>query len=215
MENQQQLKVTDLNPQSRLLITNEEKLLYVGNLHFLYGIKWMLLSIACFTLATALVAMVWVGGGSIMRPSIFYPLMLLLITGAATWITYSMPFWRSFFVITSERALIGFGQFTIKQEQVLPHQMEDWEIRENYFETLLGCGHLTLRLLEGRQIRLIEIPYLRNPHMFTRFLDEISPIHSRTEKEGFTPSPHPPSQPELKIAPPSPAADPPPQRPRA
>lgn len=170
-----------LNEQSRLLITNEEKVLYSGNLHAMYGIKWMLLSILCLALATLIAATGWLEGEPLFSMPRLIPVMILLLGGIICWIIYAMPFWRTFFVVTDERAIIGFGQFTIKEEQILPYQMEDWEIQENYLETLLGYGHLTLRLIEGRQLRIIHIPYLKKPHMFTRYLDEISPIRSRTE----------------------------------
>lgn len=191
-----------LNEQSRLLITNEEKVLYVGSLHPMYGIKWMIFSVACFALATAITGLVWMDGRDLLRPYPLIPLALLLITGFACWVTYSMPFWRSFFVITDDRAIIGFGQFTIKEEQILPHQMEDWEIQENYFETLLGYGHVTLRMLEGRQIRTLHIPYLRQPHLFTRFLDEISPIRARVKEETFDGPDNPPTRQQLNQSPP-------------
>lgn len=198
-----------LNEQCRILITNDEKVLYMGSLHFLYGFRWLLLTFATFGVATAILANAWVNTADVTRPIILIPSALLFVTGCATWLTYAMPFWRSFFVITDQRALIGIGQFTIVQEQILPHQLEDWELRENYFETMLGFGHLTLRLLEGRQLRIINIPYLRQPHLFTRFLDEISPIKSRPQEDNFgnlskEPQPEPPTpekQPQPKAPP--------------
>ncbi|MBI1309236.1 MAG: hypothetical protein GC129_05250 [Proteobacteria bacterium] len=168
----------------RVLITEDETVVYNGHFHFMLGIKWLLLSLAL--LATG----AFLAYGTLYMPppdgTAIQPTLMvraLSITAAVMafgfLIWYLLPFWRSFLVITNQRCLVGVGHFTSVQEQVLPYQLEDWELRQNFFESLLSYGHITLRLIEGRQLRIVHIPYAAEPHTFLRKLEELCPPEIR------------------------------------
>jgi hypothetical protein len=179
----------DLSHHTRQLITDDEKVVHIGKLHPFTGLRWLLVSL--FNLGFAL----FMGWGTLwmktspsavtISPSDPVPTLTLLLcfgglaAATAFFAYYLLPFWRSFLIITDKRALIGVGHFTCVQEQVLPYQLEDWEIRQNFFESLLDYGHITLRLLEGHSIRTIFIPHVWHPHAFMREIEELCPAEHR------------------------------------
>lgn len=177
-----------LTKPSSALITEGEKVAYNGSLHFMMGFKWLACALLCLGVSAALMF------GSLFTPptygtalqpeTIMHALAITIgLVGLGFLMWYLLPFWRSFLVVTNQRALIGVGHFTSVQEQVLPYQLEDWEIRQNFFESLLGYGHVTLRLIEGRQLRIIYIPYTAQPHQFMHHLEELCPPEIRSSAQ--------------------------------
>lgn len=179
-----------LKQASSALFTEGEKVTFRGHLHFMMGFRWLALALLCLSIGA------YTAFGSLtLHPAEQPDVLRRLITLTATFagfcllIWYLIPFWRSFMVITNQRALIGVGHFTSVHEQILPYQLEDWEIRQNIFESMLGYGHLTLRLTEGRQLRIIFLPYIAHPHQFMHHLEQLCPPDIRASSSRIAISP--------------------------
>jgi hypothetical protein len=174
-----------LTQPSSALITEGEKVTYCGRLHFMMGVEWLVLALLCLAIGACLAfgtLFVPFHYAAPVQPStIMHALAFVAaFVGFCFLIWYLLPFWRSFLVITNRRALVGVGHFVSVQEQILPYQLEDWEIRQNFFESLLGYGHVTLRLIEGRQLRIIYLAYVAHPHQFMHHLEELCPPDIRS-----------------------------------
>lgn len=136
----------------RLLVPGEE-VIYTARLHPLYGFPWLLGGLALFA-----AGWLW---------SWFWLLAIIPL------VIYYLPFYHFELAVTTQRLLLRQGRFGVMTEGTLAEKLEDWHVNQHLFQALLHAGTMTLRIEENRSLRLLTIPWLRNPMSFIEALETL------------------------------------------
>jgi Bacterial PH domain len=152
-------------PHVSRLLAPDEVIIYTAKLHPLHGWPWLLGAGLVGLLGLRVVA-------------------ILVVPAFVLGGIYLLAFRHFEMAVTTRRLLLRWGRFGTQLEGILPEKLEDWRVQQSVWQSMLHAGTLTLRVKEGRELRVIALPWVWHPLTLVEALETLQLVPRKVQGAG-------------------------------